>query len=99
MKKEKLKTEIEIYICNHSREDRESCAALGSSELTDKLKKWAKSEHKGEIKVVRSGCLGKCSEGIAIACYPKKKFLLDVTLDDAEEIKEGLEETLRKIKD
>lgn len=99
MKKEKLKTEIEIYICNHSREDRESCADKNSNELTDRLKKWAKAEHKGEIKVVRSGCFGKCSEGIAIACYPKRKYLLEVKLSDEEELKKGLEEALEKIKD
>ena len=94
MKKEKLKTDVEIYICNHSREDRESCAALGSSELTDKLKKWAKSEHKGQIKVVRSGCFGKCSEGIAVACYPKRRYLLDVKLEDEDKIKAKLESWL-----
>lgn len=99
MKKDKLKSEIEVFVCNHHRDDKENCADRGSKDLTDKLKKWAKEEHGKEIKVFRSGCLGKCSEGIAIACYPQKKFLLEVEPDDLDEIKEGLEEALKNIKD
>ena len=99
MKKEKMKTEVEIFICNHHRDSDDNCADKGAKDLTDKLKKWAKEEHKGDIKVYRSGCLGKCSEGIAIACYPDKKFLLDVKPEDSKEIKEVLEKTLKKIED
>jgi predicted metal-binding protein len=100
MKNEKMKTEMEVFICNHSRENGDdNCADKGAKELTDKLKKWAKEEHKGEMKVYRSGCLGKCSEGIAIACYPQKKFLLEVKVDDYKEIKEGLQEALKELKD
>lgn len=94
MKKENIKTKIEIYVCAHQRDKDESCAEKGAKELTDKLKKWAKEEHPGEIKVYRSGCLGKCSEGIAIACYPEKKFLLDVKVDDYQAIKDQLNEAL-----
>ena len=97
MKKDKFKSEIEVYICNHHRDDRENCADKGAKDLTDKLKKWSKEEHGKQIKVIRSGCLGKCSEGIAIACYPEKKFLLEVEEDDLDEIKEGLEEALKKL--
>lgn len=99
MKKEKLKTQVEVFVCNHSRIGDEACFEKGAKDLTDKLKKWSKEEHKGDIKVFRSGCLGKCSEGIAIACYPEKKFLLDVTTDDLKEIKKGLEEALEKAKE
>jgi predicted metal-binding protein len=100
MKKEKIKTQVEIFVCNYSRDGKsESCADKGAIEMTDKLKKWTKEEHKGDIKVYRSGCLGKCSEGIAIACYPSKKMLLEVTPDDMKEIKKGLQEALENIND
>ena len=95
MKEEKLKSDIQIFVCNHKRDDSESCSEKGAKELTDKLKKWAKEEHKGVLKVYRSGCLGKCSEGIAIACYPEKKFLLEVKQDDYKEIKNMLEDALK----
>lgn len=94
MKNEKLKTKIEIYVCNHSRDGSDNCADLGAKDLTDKLKKWAKEEHKGDVKVYRSGCLGKCSEGIAIACYPSKRILLEVRPDDSKEIKRMIEDEL-----
>jgi NADH:ubiquinone oxidoreductase subunit E len=95
MKESDIKTKLEVYVCNFGKE----CSKHGSDELADKLKKWAKEEHKGEIKVIRSGCLGQCDEAIAIACYPDKKFLLNVEKDDFKEIKKGLEEALEKLKD
>jgi (2Fe-2S) ferredoxin len=97
MREEELTSKIELHICNHSRDEKEACAALGSKDLSDELKKWAKSEHKGEIKIIRSGCLGKCSEGIAMACYPDKKLLVEVTKDDADEIKRYLEKKLKRL--
>lgn len=86
MKEENFISKMEVHICNHHRDDRESCAALGSKDLTDNLKKWAKENYGKEIRVFRSGCLGKCSEGIAIACYPEKKMLLEVKTSDEAEI-------------
>ena len=99
MKEDEIKTHMEVFICNHSRDGKDDdCASKGAKDLTDKLNKWAKEHHHKEIKVYRSGCLGKCSEGIAIACYPEKKLLLEVEPDDAKEIKEGLEEALKKFR-
>jgi predicted metal-binding protein len=98
MKDEKIKSTVEVFVCNHSREHEEACFEKGAKDLTDKLKKWAKEETNKEIKVVRSGCLGKCSEGIAIACFPEKKYLLDVKNEDLEEIKKGLLEALQELK-
>ncbi len=98
MKNDYLKTNLEIFVCNHKREGDGNCFDKGAKELTDDLKKWAKENHKGDLKVFRSGCLGKCAEGIAIACYPEKKMLLEVTKDDAQEIKKGLEEALQSFK-
>lgn len=93
MKNDSMATTFELFVCNH-----DDCQEKGSKDLTGNLKRWAKEHHKGEIKVFRSGCLGKCSEGIAIACYPEKKFLLEVTLDDEKKIKKGLEEALKDMK-
>jgi predicted metal-binding protein len=98
MKEEKMKSYVELHVCNYKREDDECCFDKGSKDLTDKLKKWAKEEHGKEIRVFRSGCLGKCSEGIAMALYPEKKFILEAKEKDHKEIKEGLEEALRKAK-
>lgn len=96
MKNEKLSTKTEIFICNFKREDGENCFDRGAKEITDELKSWAKEHHKKDIKVFRSGCLGKCSQGVVILTYPEKNFLLEVTTEDIPEIKKGLEEALGK---
>lgn len=93
MKNEKMKSLVEYHVCQH-----EDCAEKGSKELRDKLKKWAKEHHGKDIKVFRSGCLGKCSEGMAIACYPERKFILEVKLSDSKEIKEMMEESIAQAK-
>lgn len=95
MKEEKLETQLEVFICNHEKAEGSHCSAKGSKDLTDHLKMWAKENYKNQIKVVRSGCLGKCSKGIAVLSYPEKKFLLEVTSDDEEKIKKGLIEALK----
>ena len=85
-----MKTQIQLFICNHKRDGDEDCAGKGAKELTDQLKKWAKEHHGQEIKVYRSGCLSKCSEGIAMASYPDKKLWTEVSPADVEEIKKDL---------
>lgn len=88
MKQEKMKSQIEIYICNHKRDNCADCFHKGGKEITDKIKAWAKEKFPGEVKIYRSGCLGKCEDGVAITTYPNKDFLLEVSQDDIESIKE-----------
>lgn len=87
MKNEKIKSALQVFVCNHK-----DCGDKGSKDLTDKLKKWSKEETDKEVKIFRSGCLGKCSEGIAIACFPEKKFILEVEEDDFKTIRNELQE-------
>ena len=98
MKEENLSSKMEVFVCNHKRDGDECCLDKGSKELTDNLKKWAKEDMNREIKVFRSGCLGKCSEGIALTCFPQNKYILETKLNDLEEIKKGLKEALQKLK-
>lgn len=93
MKEEKIETKMEVFVCQFGKE----CCKKGGPELADKLKKWAKEEHKGEIKVYRSGCLSQCDNACALAIYPQKKFWIDLKEKDFEEIKKGLEEALKKL--
>lgn len=99
MNKEKLSSQLEVYICNHKAEGKENCFDRGAKELTDQLKKWAKEETEGKIKVVRGGCLGQCHRGIAMSCYPEHTLFTEIKSQDTEEIKQGLREALNKIKD
>jgi predicted metal-binding protein len=99
MKSEKMKSLVEVHICNYKRDDDECCFDRGAKDLTDKLKKWAKEETNKEVRVFRSGCLGKCSEGIAIACYPSKKMFLEVREDDDKELRKEFEAQLEEVKE
>lgn len=94
MKESNIPSKLEVYVCNFGKE----CSKHNAEELASNLKKWAKEEHKGEIKVVKSGCLGQCDDCIAIAVYPHRKFLLNVKADDFGEIKKGLEEALSELR-
>ncbi len=95
MKFEPIVSQYEIHICNFKREGEECCFDRGAKDLTDELKKWAKEETKKQVKVFRAGCLGKCSEGIAIACYPEKKMLLEVKQSDSVEIQSYFKNQLK----
>lgn len=98
MKKENINGYMQVFVCNHKRDDEECCFDKDSKALTDDLKKWAKEETNKEIRIFRSGCLGQCSQGIAMACFPQKEFTLNVKKEDAGEIKKGLKEALSKLK-
>jgi predicted metal-binding protein len=98
MKNEKMKSILDVHICNYVRENGEGCGTLGAKQLTDDLKKWAKEETNGEIKVFRGGCQSNCAKGISMALYPERNFLVEVKVSDKEEIKEGLIEALKLTK-
>lgn len=55
-----------LFICTNVRDDgRESCGKRGSEEVFVQLKEQVKAALL-PIKVVRSGCLGHCEEGITV---------------------------------
>ena len=73
-----------LFVCTYTRETGESCGAKGSSGLVDRLKARLKGRYaKNELRVNRSGCLGRCEEGIACVLYPEGKWRLGVQADGA----------------
>lgn len=87
MKKEKIEYDIHLFVCTNHKEGRDNCADKGGAEVCDKLKKWAKENHSKQIKVTRSGCLGKCSEAVAMVMHPDQEWFSEVSNEDVEEIK------------
>lgn len=89
MKEQELTSEVEIYVCNFKKENGDCCYNRGAKDLTDGLKSWGKNQTQGKAKVVRGGCLGKCSEGIAFSLYNKnqKRIFTEVSTADEERIK------------
>ncbi len=88
MRTEDKKLKAHLFICTHQRDDRASCAGAGSAQLVSELKDWVKSENlKESIKVTRSGCLGRCEEGIAAVCYPAGQWFTELTAQDQDVLK------------
>lgn len=70
-----------VYVCCHGEEKKGRCGYNGAVEMRARLKEWVKEE-KLEIKVKKSGCLGKCSNCVAIQ-FGKQKPQRVKTIDEA----------------
>lgn len=95
MKTEPGQLRAHLFICTHRRDDKQSCGPEGGEELVADLKKWVKQEGlKEDLKVSRSGCLGRCEEGVAAVCYPEGKWYTKLKTKDAEELRGDLAKVL-----
>lgn len=82
--------EKHIFICQNKREEghpRGSCAAKGSTEVTELFKKRLKELGlNSKVRANSSGCLDACQFGATIVIYPEQIWYGNVTKDDVEEI-------------
>lgn len=81
--------QLHVFVCtNQKPEGRACCANLGGKEFREQLKKRisAHPELKSVVRINSSGCLDKCSEGIACVIYPKGQWLTQVKMDDLDEL-------------
>ena len=84
--------QIHAFVCTNQRDEsdaRGSCAARGSTELRDYLKKKAKLA--GLIKEVRinnAGCLDRCDLGPVMVIYPEGVWYAMDSKEDIDEIVE-----------
>jgi (2Fe-2S) ferredoxin len=70
--------EAHVFVCTNRKEIGESCAARGSLELREALKKVCQNESlgwHGRVRINTAGCLGRCKEGIATVIYPQTKWM------------------------
>ena len=77
-----------VFVCENSRSfsDKKSCGEIGS-EIRMKLKRdIAQKGINKEIRINKSGCLGKCSQGPCLVVYPKGNWNFNVKVEDCEEI-------------
>lgn len=91
--------EAHVFVCTNKKEKGECCAAKGAIELREELKKLCQDESKGwhgRVRVNASGCLGRCSEGIAAVVYPQAIWHTKLTKETGAKT---IEETLSKILD
>ena len=81
---------IHAFVCTNQRDaddPRGSCAARGSSDLRDYLKKKAKMA--GLLKGVRinnAGCLDRCELGPSVLIYPEGIWYSCATREDIDEV-------------
>lgn len=88
MKIENNGYDLHVLICTNEKSKGESCGPQGAQSIVDELKTWSKQAVlKGKVRINKSGCLGKCEEGIACVAYPKGDWVLNAKPSDLEEIK------------
>lgn len=75
-----------VLVCTNLREDgKECCAMKGSVEIHKKLKEAMKAADL-TVRVSKSGCLDRCSEGVTVTIQPDDIWLGGVTEADIPEI-------------
>lgn len=89
--------DLHFLICTNEKALGESCGPKGAQKLVEELKPWIKEEMKrvgkpGKLRANKSGCLGRCGEGIACVAYGRSggDWLTDVKPSDLDAIKAWL---------
>lgn len=79
-----------VFICTNQKEDGKKCCTQINGE---NAWKWLKAEitkreqhGPGKIRVSRSGCLGRCSEGPWVVCYPAGQWFNYQSQEDLQQI-------------
>ncbi len=84
-------------ICIWKRADiHHSCAQKGSVELADKLEKQIQDQGL-DVEVERVECMGECKTGPTMRIAPGGRFFAGVSMDNIQEVMEGLTEALKKV--
>lgn len=100
MKQDQDYFDFHLLICTNERVVGENCCSKGAQKLVEELKPWLKSElHKlgkdGKGRINKSGCLGRCGEGIACVAYPTGEWLTDVKVGDVEKLKDWIRSKIK----
>lgn len=86
MNSRKIPYQRTVFVCTHSREDgKTSCGnpGRGGVELLAKLKDAvAAAGLKGNVRVMKSGCMDFCEKGPNAFCYPEGEWLCGVKEED-----------------
>lgn len=64
--------------------------------MLEDLKSWAKTQNfQKKVRINKSGCLGRCEEGVVCAAYPTNEWVIDASMGDLEAMKKFIEERAR----
>jgi (2Fe-2S) ferredoxin len=78
-----------VFICQNKKEDGSGCGVLAQKDAVGFFKKNLKQNDlwgEGKIRVSRTGCLGRCSEGPTCVIYPDGVWYNYLDEDDLHEI-------------
>ena len=77
-----------VFVCENKRasSDRKSCGEMGASIRMNLKIKIAERKLNKEIRINKSGCLGKCGKGPCLVTYPDGEWRFDIKVDECEEI-------------
>jgi (2Fe-2S) ferredoxin len=97
MDKTKGDFKVHVFICTNQRDKgKECCADQGADGILKQLKEWSKQnpEWRKRIRINSSGCIDRCSEGVAIAMYPQNQWLVNVSEKNIDEVKKKIEKLM-----
>ncbi len=77
-----------VFVCENVRDlsNKKSCGEIGSEIRTQLKKKILERGLSKEIRINKSGCLGKCDKGPCLVVYPKGNWVFNAKEEDCEEI-------------
>ena len=75
-----------VFVCENQRNssDKKSCGKIGIPLRISLKRKIVEKKLNNKIRINKSGCLGKCSQGPCVVVYPQGKWSFDVKLEDSE---------------
>lgn len=85
--------DFHFFICTNVKEKGGGCGVQNSLEILEGLKTWARSQNFGKkIRINKSGCLGRCEEGVVAVAYPSAEWIVNASTADLEEMKKFITE-------
>ena len=81
----------QIFVCCNTKADGSGCGPKGAEALRENLKTMVREKGLNrEIRVVKSGCLDYCTQGIAAVIYPEGKTFTEISPADADGLMDEL---------
>ena len=90
--------QVHVFVCTNQKVAGECCGAKNAESLRRELKAWIGTQGwKDRVRINASGCLDRCTEGIAVAIYPQNEWLIHAAAEDLDVIKGKITTLLQKV--
>jgi len=89
-----------VFICTNCKSQEEQAQHVDkenthdAKNLRDLTKKKSKTLFGKSVRINKSGCLGRCDEGVACVLYPSAKWLTELSSGDTDKVIEAIEKEL-----